>query len=98
MAFMRRAQLLFTERSNGGKPAAWVAKASIFRLAMAAFEADAGGLMYSHFDPEGNASVLTENSALSLTIPGDQNVHLYASFDSAWEQAVVIYVDGERYD
>ncbi len=54
--------------------------------------------MYTHFDPEGNASILTENSALSLTIPAEQNVHLYASFDTAWEQAVVIYIDGKRYD
>lgn len=54
--------------------------------------------MYSHFDPEGNASVLTENSALSLTIPADLSVHLYASFDSSWEQAVVVYIDGERVD
>jgi len=54
--------------------------------------------MYAHFDPEGNVSVLAENSALSLTIPGGQNVHLYASFDSAWEQCVVIYIDGQRYE
>ena len=54
--------------------------------------------MYTHFDPEGNVSVLSENSALSLSIPADQNVHLYASFDSAWEQAVVIYVNGSRYE
>jgi len=54
--------------------------------------------MNTHFDPEGNASVLAENSALSLMIPGDQNVHLYASLDAAWEQAVVIYIDGERYE
>lgn len=65
---------------------------------MSASKANARVLMYTHFDPEGNASVLAENSALSLTIPSDQNVHLYASFDSAWEQAVVIYVDGERYE
>ena len=56
------------------------------------------GDMYIHFDPEGNPSVLIENSALSLTIPGDLNVHLYASFDAAWEQAVVLYIDGERYE
>jgi hypothetical protein len=54
--------------------------------------------MYTHFDPEGNASLLSENSALSLSIPADQNVHLYASFDSAWEQAVVIYINGSRYE
>jgi hypothetical protein len=54
--------------------------------------------MYTHFDPEGNHSVLSDFSALSLTIPAEQNVHLYASFDSSWEQAVVLYVDGERYE
>jgi hypothetical protein len=54
--------------------------------------------MYAHFDPEGNASVLTDNSALSLVIPAEQSVHLYASFDTAWEQAVVIYINGERYE
>jgi hypothetical protein len=54
--------------------------------------------MYAHFDPEGNASVLTDTSALSLTIPAEQNVHLYASFDTAWEQAVVLYINGARYE
>lgn len=54
--------------------------------------------MYTHFDPEGNASMLSDNSAISLSIPADQSVHLYASFDTAWEQAVVIYINGERYD
>ena len=54
--------------------------------------------MYTHFDPEGNVSILSENSALSLSIPADQNVHLYASFDSAWEQAVVLYLNGHRYE
>ncbi|MCE0524025.1 MAG: hypothetical protein LV480_14040 [Methylacidiphilales bacterium] len=53
--------------------------------------------MYTHFDPEGNPSVLTDYSALTLAIPAEQNVHLYASFDTAWEQAVVLYIDGERY-
>jgi len=42
--------------------------------------------------------VLSDYSALSLTIPAEQSVHLYASFDSAWEQAVVVYIDGERYE
>ena len=41
--------------------------------------------------------MLSDNSALFLSIPADQNVHLYASFDTAWEQAVVIYINGERY-
>ena len=54
--------------------------------------------MSTHFDPEGNASVLSENSALSLLIPAEQNVHLYASFDAAWEQAVVVYLNGVRYE
>jgi hypothetical protein len=54
--------------------------------------------MNTHLDPEGNASTLLDNSALFLSIPANQNIHLYASFDSAWEQAVVVYIDGERYD
>jgi hypothetical protein len=55
-------------------------------------------LMNTHFDPDGNGSVLAENSALALHIPAGQNVHLYASFDTAWEQAVVLYINGERYE
>jgi hypothetical protein len=54
--------------------------------------------MYTHFDPEGNASVLSDSSALVLSIPADQNVHLYASFDTAWEQAVVIYLGEQRFE
>jgi len=54
--------------------------------------------MYTHFDPEGNASALFNDSALSLTIPAEQSVHLYASFDAAWEQAVVLHIDGHRYE
>jgi hypothetical protein len=54
--------------------------------------------MYTHFDPEGNVSSLADNSSLSLIIPAEQNVHLYASFDAAWEQAVVIYINGQRYE
>ena len=52
--------------------------------------------MSTHFDPEGNASFLADTSALSLVIPPEVNVFLYASFDSAWEQAVVLYCNGER--
>jgi hypothetical protein len=54
--------------------------------------------MSIHFDPEGNASTLSANSALSLVIPAQQNVHLYASFDTAWEQAVVLYINGGRHE
>jgi len=54
--------------------------------------------MSTHFDPEGNPSVLSDDSALSLLIPAEHNVHLYASFDAAWEQAVVIYINGLRYE
>jgi len=54
--------------------------------------------MYTHFDPEGNASVLSDYSVLNLFIPAEQAVHLYASFDSAWEQAVVLYINEERYE
>jgi hypothetical protein len=54
--------------------------------------------MSTHFDPEGNESVLYPTSALSLIIPAERHVYLYASFDGSWEQAVVIYVNGERFD
>jgi len=54
--------------------------------------------MSTHFDPEGNASVLADTSALSLIIPAELNVYLYASFDGAWEQAVVLYRNGERWE
>jgi len=42
--------------------------------------------------------MLADNSALALTINEEVTVHLYASFDAAWEQAVVIYLNGERFD
>ena len=54
--------------------------------------------MYVNIDPEGNVSGIFPDSPLSLTVPAGHNVHLYASFDSAWEQAVVAYINGERYD
>jgi hypothetical protein len=54
--------------------------------------------MSTHLDPEGNASVLTDTSALSLLIPAELSVFVYASFDSAWEQAVLFYCNGERLD
>jgi hypothetical protein len=53
--------------------------------------------MQFHLDPEGNASALNDHSALSLSIPAGLSVLLFASFDSAWEQAVVIFVNGERH-
>ncbi len=71
--------------------------AAIFGLASTPSQVDTGILMFSHFDPEGTASALTSTSALSLIIPPEATVHLYASFDTAWEQAVVLYLDGERY-
>jgi hypothetical protein len=54
--------------------------------------------MYVNIDPEGNVSGIFPDSPLSLVIPAGYSVHLYASFDSAWEQAVVLYTDGQRYD
>jgi hypothetical protein len=71
--------------------------ANIFRLASIHSVVKTKTRMYTHFDPEGNPSVLSDYSALSLVIPEEQYVHLYASFDSAWEQAVVLYINGERY-
>ena len=55
-------------------------------------------IMYVNIDPEGNVSGIFPDSPLSLVIPAGFNVHLFGSFDSAWEQAVVIYIDGQRYD
>jgi hypothetical protein len=54
--------------------------------------------MNTHFDPEGNPSVLFDTSVLFLSIAAEQSVHLYASFDSAWEQAVLLYINGERFE
>lgn len=54
--------------------------------------------MSTHLDPEGNASVLSDTSVLSLIVPAELKVFIYASFDSAWEQAVVFYANGERLD
>ena len=54
--------------------------------------------MYVNIDPEGTVSGIFPDSPLSLVIPAGYSVHLYASFDSAWEQAVVLYIDGQRYD
>ena len=54
--------------------------------------------MSFQFDPEGNESTLYPTSALSLIIPAEQEVFLYASFDGAWEQAVVLYLNGQRFE
>jgi hypothetical protein len=54
--------------------------------------------MSTHFDPDGNPAVLSDTSALSLIIPAERSVLLYASFDGAWEQALVIYRNGERFE
>jgi len=53
--------------------------------------------MSIHLDPEGNEGTLYPTSGLSLVIPPDRGVHLYASFDSAWEQAVTICLNGQTY-
>ena len=54
--------------------------------------------MATYIDPDGNPSTLTETSALSLNISGGVAVHLDASFDSAWEQAVVAHINGIRFE
>ena len=54
--------------------------------------------MSFQFDPEGNESTLYPTSALSLIIPTEQEVFLYASYDGAWEQAVVLYLNGQRFE
>ncbi|MCE0498566.1 MAG: hypothetical protein LV481_11530 [Methylacidiphilales bacterium] len=54
--------------------------------------------MSYQFDPEGNESVLYPTSALSLIIPPEQEVFLFASFDGGWEQAVVLYLNGQRFE
>lgn len=54
--------------------------------------------MSLHIDPNEIESVLHPTSVLTLMIPAGRKVYLYASFDSAWEQALVAYIDGERYE
>jgi len=54
--------------------------------------------MSTHFDPEGIASVLNDSSALSVIIPADKTVFLYASFDGGWEQAALIYIDHQQFE
>jgi hypothetical protein len=54
--------------------------------------------MSFHFDPDQNESSLAPTSALSLIIQPEQGVYVYASFDGAWEQAVVLYLNGERFE
>ena len=54
--------------------------------------------MSLQYDPEGNEAVLFPTSSLSLIIPAEREVFLYANFDTAWEQAVVLYLDGVRYE
>lgn len=51
-----------------------------------------------HLDPEGNESVLHPTSSLSLIIPAERAVLLYASFDGSWEQALVLHINGERFE
>ncbi len=55
-------------------------------------------IMSLQYDPDGNESVLHPTSALSLIIPADCSVYLHASFDTAWEQAVVLHINGERFE
>jgi hypothetical protein len=54
--------------------------------------------MSLQYDPEGNESTLHPTTALSLIIPAQREAFLYASFDGAWEQAVVLYLDGQRFE
>lgn len=54
--------------------------------------------MSFQFDPEGNESTLHPTTVLSLIIPPEQEVFLYASFNGAWEQAVVLYLNGQRFE
>jgi hypothetical protein len=54
--------------------------------------------MSTHFDPEGNELQLHPTTALSLLIPAGRTVFLYASFEGGWEQAVVIHLDGQRFE
>src|ERR1700683_1950373 len=54
--------------------------------------------MSLHHDPEGNESTLHPTTALSLIIPAEQEVLLYASFDGSWEQAAVLYLNGQRFE
>jgi hypothetical protein len=54
--------------------------------------------MLTHLDPEGHESVIGDSAALSLIIPAERTVYLFASFDTAWEQAAIIYLNSERYE
>jgi hypothetical protein len=54
--------------------------------------------MSHNLDPEGNVSVLGDTSAITVIIPPEQTVLLYASFEGAWEQAAVLYLNGERFE
>ncbi|HUB67300.1 MAG TPA: hypothetical protein VL981_07445 [Candidatus Methylacidiphilales bacterium] len=54
--------------------------------------------MSLQYDPEGIESTLHPTTALSLIVPAQREVFLYASFDGAWEQAVVLYLDGQRFE
>jgi hypothetical protein len=56
------------------------------------------GAMSYHFDPDGNVSVLGDTSAITVIIPPDQTVLLYASFEGGWEQAALFYINGERFE
>ena len=56
------------------------------------------GFMPYHFDPEGNVAVLGDTSAITVIIPPEQSVLLYAGFEGGWEQAAVFYINGERFE
>ncbi len=55
-------------------------------------------IMSYNIDPEGNVSVLGDTSAITVIIPAEQTVLLFASFEGGWEQAAVFFINGERFE
>jgi len=54
--------------------------------------------MAIHIDPDGYPNTLTDSSAITLHISDGVAVHLDASFDSAWEQAVTAFINGVPFE
>jgi hypothetical protein len=48
------------------------------------------------FDPDGKQNVTLESTVQTIQIPAGKGAFLSASFDAAFEQAVVLFVNGNR--
>jgi hypothetical protein len=53
-----------------------------------------GGAVGPISDPDGNQKPILDSTVQSFEVPANKGAYLYGSFDAAWEQAAVIYVDG----